>query len=148
MAALRVLRWALIFILRWERIIASQSNRAISNHFDITSVCEPIKIGWLVLPGLSFESFITKINNHGPNFVPWGTPLGTAPHSETQSLASFTGCFRPQTDEPVYNKIRDRQQANFIDQNWMINNIESLPTIQKENSQRISRAIDRPSPVV
>ena len=44
---------------------------------------------------VSFKSFTIKINNHGPNFVPWGTPQGTAPHSETQSLASFTRYFRP-----------------------------------------------------
>ena len=34
------------------------------------------------------------MNNQGPNLVPCGTPAGTEPHSEKQSLLNFTLCVR------------------------------------------------------
>ena len=45
------------------------------------------------VPGTS-SSLIMMINSHGPSFVPWGTPAGTAPHSEKQSWPSLTRCLR------------------------------------------------------
>ena len=33
---------------------------------------------------------ISQKKGQGPNFVPWGTPAGTAPHSDKQSRLSFT----------------------------------------------------------
>ena len=43
-------------------------------------------------PSDGLRSLIIRRNNHGPNFVPCGTPDGTAPHSEKQSLDSLTRC--------------------------------------------------------
>ena len=40
------------------------------------------------------KSLIMTRNNQGPSFVPWGTPDGTERHSEWQSWASLTLCFR------------------------------------------------------
>ena len=39
------------------------------------------------------RSMIINKKSHDPSFVPWGTPAGTSPHSETQSFASLTLCF-------------------------------------------------------
>ena len=38
------------------------------------------------------RSFIIRINNHGPNLLPCGTPDGTEPHSAKQPLANFILC--------------------------------------------------------
>ena len=35
------------------------------------------------------RSLIMCKKNQGPNLVPWGTPAGTAPHSDKQSRLSF-----------------------------------------------------------
>ena len=36
------------------------------------------------------RSLIISKKSHGPNLVPWGTPAGTAPHSDKHSRLSFT----------------------------------------------------------
>ena len=36
------------------------------------------------------------MNNHGPSLVPWGTPEGTVPHSDTQLSESLILCERPE----------------------------------------------------
>ena len=40
------------------------------------------------------RSFIIRINNHGPDLVPCGTPDGTGPHLEKQPPANFIRCER------------------------------------------------------
>ena len=40
------------------------------------------------------RSFIIRINNHGPNLVPCGTPDGTGPHLEKQPAANLIRCER------------------------------------------------------
>jgi hypothetical protein len=51
--------------------------------------------GWL-------RSFIIRRNNQGRSLVPWGTPDGTAPHLEKQSLESFTCCNLFTPSEPPH----------------------------------------------
>ena len=42
------------------------------------------------------RSLIMIKNNHGPSLVPWGTPEGTAPHSDTAVSESLIFCERPE----------------------------------------------------
>ena len=46
-------------------------------------------------PLLASRSLISTRNNHGPNFVPCGTPDGTDSHSEKQPFASLIRWERP-----------------------------------------------------
>ena len=52
---------------------------------------------------------IMMMNSHSPNFVPWGAPIGTTPHSEKQWGPSLTGVFvwSEETDDPRDNRVRD-----------------------------------------
>ena len=42
------------------------------------------------------RSLIMIKNNHGPSLVPWGTPEGTVPLSDTQLSESLILCERPE----------------------------------------------------
>ena len=40
------------------------------------------------------KSLMMMTKSHGPSLVPWGTPEGTKPHSDTHPSASFVLCWR------------------------------------------------------
>ena len=49
-------------------------------------------------------SLIIIASSHGPSFVLWGTPAGTAPHSEEQSELSFTLGFQSARKPVIHDK--------------------------------------------
>ena len=68
----------------------------------------------------TLRSLIIIRNNQGPSLIPWGTPAGTARHSDTQPQLNFTFCLLFVRKSKIQHMIDSRKsyEESFWARTW------------------------------
>ena len=87
----------------------------------------------------TLRSLIIIRNNQGPSLIPWGTPAGTARHSDTQPQLNFTFCLLFVRKSKIQHMIDSGKsyEESFWARTWW--SIKSK-ALRKSNSTALVRA--------